>query len=156
MLLLERGHCAHLSALLPVRRLIPGNRAFGLPKTRSLIRFLGVISRTSIQKKGGTYGQNNCLHFVASNTASPTATFVRLSGEAEANSATQLFDSTDTTRSWVNFSPFFTTVSLELVPTPASLPRLTVKALASWLIERILPSNGNVALVFPLLAASRN
>jgi hypothetical protein len=77
-------------------------------------------------------------------------------GEGEANSATQLFGSTDTTRSCVSFSPFLITVSLELVATPESVPRLTVNALASWLIERMLPSNGNVTLLFPLFAASRN
>jgi len=93
---------------------------------------------------------------VASNTESPTAIFERLSGAAEVNSATQLFGSTETTRNWVNFSPFLTTVNLELAVTPASVPKLTVSALASWLMERMLPARGTAAFTLVLLAASRN
>jgi hypothetical protein len=44
-------------------------------------------------------------------TESPTTTFERLSGKREANSATQVVVSTDTTRSSASFSPFLTTAS---------------------------------------------
>jgi hypothetical protein len=67
---------------------------------------------------------------VASDTESPTATFEKLSGAAEANSAMQLLDSTETTRNCANFSPFRTTVNLELAATPELVPKLTVKAFA--------------------------